>query len=473
MSFAEAVYDAVRVKHPEDSRSAVHEVVGKEFSRLDPGVQVSATEYFAHSFVPDFVVSWGPADARKTRDVYLRLNVTSSAFQPNYELLRDTSPVFIGVLDERAADQAQWQADDTDTSLVTQARALGELEEVVERDSRTVAATREVVRQGFGFLDSSRADALSESYRAALGAIDQLDPENLDETSDLVSDALALLTTYIAEPGTVELEQTLHALWIKSGGDPFEFPTSSGWDPTHLSHETLQRIVLDLLDSGKEFDDEMWHSLIGHVRAEDIGRLLDRPLFGGTFDGLVQAMLPRWTASWVWVEEKESAPLIPSEFAWLVDGGNLGLDLGPIRAFFADDGRHFKDKPRDLPLPRLRDAVELLNAHAVTGVALRTASEDVEFSLRETGNVPLGEAVVKILAEPQSDRYAARSLRVRVPEASYGATVLYDERKIDLDEATKVRDAAVMARAYFGRDEVDENSLLAFLENEAQDEEPK
>jgi hypothetical protein len=138
-----------------------------------------------------------------------------------------------------------------------------------------------------------------------------------------------------------------------------------------------------LLDSRQALPPETWARLAGHLNAEEIGEFLDRPIYAGGFNDMVNALLPGWTAKWVWIDEKETGSLFVEDFAWLVDDGRLGLDVGEVRIFFADDGRHFKDKAKGLPLPTLRGAAEVLRSNDVMGVELRALRDDVMLTRRE------------------------------------------------------------------------------------------
>lgn len=70
--------------------------------------------------------------------------------------------------------------------------------------------------------------------------------------------------------------------------------------------------------------------------------------------------LPYWTAKWAWAEREARPPLFEG-YDWLIDNGLLGIEAGDLTVYFADDGRHFKDKEGGHQLPRLAEAQQMLS----------------------------------------------------------------------------------------------------------------
>jgi hypothetical protein len=398
--------------------------------------------------------------------MFLRLNVSSPAFAEDVVLLADRAPLFLGVFDQEPFADAAWLEEGD--SLVTQAVAVDQFEEEFERDSRTNTATREIVRQGRGALDQPAAEDRGAKYRSALEVVDTLRERESDEQAvATVAAALEALSPLLTEEGTLEIEQTLHALWIRHGGAPSHFPGQQAWNPAALAPEALRAILLDLIDSGGVgIDPETWLELAGHVPAEDLGKVLHRPLYDAGFDHLAGALASQWTAKWVWVDHHPAAPLIPEPFAWLVDDQIVGVDAGPARIFFADDGRHFKDKPAGQLLPTLEQAARILQDPAVIGAALRAPSDDIEFLRREGArDQSVRDLVLELLSDPAHRLHRVKSITARVSETDRTARVDFDERKIDFaGEPTDVRVAAAMAYKFFvSADEADQGSFRAFL----------
>jgi hypothetical protein len=455
MSFSAAVYDAVRVRHPDEARAATHEVVARELARLDPGVAIEATPYFNHTFVPDLILRWGKDKHEVQRDVYLRLSVSSPSFQQQVSRLGVTGAIFLSVFDEQELPEG-WVPESARPSaspLITQAVAVERLDGDIAEDSRTRVATRELIRDGHGTIDAPRASAFGGDYRAALRAIDSLSAVSEGseiEAAGSVEQTLVTLQRYLGETGLMELEQTLHSLWIRNGGDPERFPGKEGWDPARLSKEALQRILLDLLESGQEFADDVWRRLAGHISAEDIGGVLGRPIYGASFNRMATALLPHWTTQWVWADVRGDS-LLEESMAWFISDGILGLDLGDVLLHFADDGRHFKDKPRDFALPTLAQTQDLLDDVDVQGVALHTTTDNLLYRLR-SGQSSVKQRIREILAEPDSSQYLVESLSVRVPDHDHLATVSFERRNIDYEKKpTPLRTAVDMSFRFFSR----------------------
>jgi len=128
---------------------------------------------------------------------------------------------------------------------------------------------------------------------------------------------------------------------VRGGGDPYEFPGTTPWDPELLDIASLRDILISLLESDRDVAPETWQRNASFIHVEDLGRVLGRSLRGGSFNAMAQALMPYWTAKWVWAERHPQAPLMPV-YDWIIDNSIVGIEANDLRAFFADDGRHFK-----------------------------------------------------------------------------------------------------------------------------------
>lgn len=468
MSFSEAVYTAVGIRNREDSRAALHDIVGAQLHKLDPGARVKATDYFNHTFVPDFEVAWSREGALRTRDIFLRLDVSSADFLEERTLLEQEGAFVLGVYDERALDSSR---DDGDSELlVTQARAVDELDEDLGTDGRSVEATREIVRSGKGSINTEGAERIGAQFLEALSKIDLLRTEQTnDAVIESVRGALQILGPVLTEEGGLQVEQSLRARWIREGGAPSLFPGTVGWNPKDLDDQTLKAILLDLLEGDASgIDPSTWTELAGHVSSEDIGRLLEKDLLGQTFNAMAKALAPGWTTKWVWSEAGEQTEsMLPGQFTWLVSNGMLGLDVNGTRYFFTDDGRHFKDKPEDSALPILTNAAALLSREDVRGVALRGVKDDLELTRRE-GLQSIGEAIGELLSDPGQEGLLVTGVTVAVPETERHARVEFGSRKIDFrGEPTDIRRAADLGARFLSQHSESElEDLAVFLRAE-------
>lgn len=466
MSFADAVYEAVRIRNRHDSRAAVHDLVAAELRKLDSGVRVTATDYFNHSFVPDLSLSWDGQDA--TRDVFLRMSVSSAAFGEDLHALEARGALFLGVFDREPIRTAPWAVESPPVSLVTQAQAVDEFDDAVEQDARAVGATKEIVRRGRGTIDAPHASEIGSTFRSALRSMDELGSVGSAErdASAAVSSFLEHARVVLPEEGSLEMEQSLHAHWIRSGGAPSAFPGQMGWDPTTIDPSALRAILLDLIASKEGVSPQTWADLAGHLLAEDVGGLISQPVYDGGFDQMAAALSPGWMVRWVWATEAPSLGMLPSPYAWLIEGDILGIELGSIRLFFAHDGRRFTQKPGGSSLPTLNSMVRVLDRPEVHGVELQSPTAEMTY-LRRDARDSLAKMLSRELVDLDQAGQRVTGMTVTVPDSDHLARVDFGERKIDFGGVpTRIQTAARLAVRYFGDfEDADMASLDRFLDS--------
>jgi hypothetical protein len=460
VSVVEAIETALEQRDVNESTRRVHDVVASELRRLSPGTTISTTGYFNHSFVPDLVLGWDDSGMRQERDVFLRFSVSTEAFGDDLRLLSPRDPLFLGL--SGVVDQSAEQRWDTNGALVTSAPAVQNLASAVGAEERTLDATRSLVRRGRGVIDDQRATRITRQYQEALRSIDAM--EGGEMAGDMaISLALSELSDWVPESAFVELEQGLFAEWIGAGGDPTQFPARSPWNPRDVSSDALRRVLLAMLNSRRSPNPDAWVSTASHVNAESLGRLVGAPFRGGRLNAMAASLLPYWTAQWALVMLQPSVPL-ENEFAWVIDGGFLGLDMGDIVVFFADDGRHFSSQASIEPLPTLSEIAPKLDSPDVLGASLRTREDEVAYR-RFEARVRVGQRLLDILSQEGRSGYLVEAVSVEVPARHSTATVWFGRGLIDLNKRpTPVGVLAEMAFRFFTRrDPSHADSLKEFL----------
>jgi hypothetical protein len=85
----------------DDLIAGVKDAVFRELTQLDPRAQITSTNYFNHSFIPDFVISWHDGFRETTsRDIYLRTSLQSTTAGRDIEALAEKSPGNRGPADQ-------------------------------------------------------------------------------------------------------------------------------------------------------------------------------------------------------------------------------------------------------------------------------------------------------------------------------------------------------------------------------------
>jgi hypothetical protein len=449
VSLRDALLDALEVPHAADSTSATHDVIRNTLRDLDPSLDVRATDYFAHSFVPDVVFSWGPGDARRERYVYLRFSVVDETFSHDVERLGAEGPLFLGMTDlDAPAPQV------TGPALVAQTPAIEELVAGAERDARTRVTTGQIVRVGSGGIGSEQGHELADSTSQALRALDSL--ANAGEVHpEAITRALDVLAAILPEASLASVERNWQRAWISAGGDPFEFPGRTEWRPELLSLDELGIVLNAMLDAGREIDSQTWQRNAGHLDIEELATALSGDRRGGQMNSLAVALLPGWTAQWAWAERIE--PEMFDTTTWMVAEQRIGLQAGGLRVLFANDGRHFKDKPASQILPDLPTARERLSGHEVLSVRLTSGRDFLTYG--ETSGVdtrPMVEVVTDLLAQDAIRRYRLQEAKILVPGTDHPATLEFDRLLVDLDkQPTAIARIARLALELFSDWQID------------------
>lgn len=465
MSLVGAITDALRLSDRDTQTSAVHDVVRNALRGVAPGVEVRTTDYFTHTFIPDLVLAWGPDEQRQQRHVHLRFVVSDTAFLDEVDFLATTEPVFLGLLDTNPIApglDGDGAAERRAGTLVTQSAALDALEDGRSHDQRTVTATREVVRGGRGSIDRQRAAAIVDAYHDSLQAIEDLG-EGAETAQERTRVALGVFREVLRPRQFLTAERDLRSRWIRSGGDPFEFPGASEWDPRALTHQELGEVLNALLDSGRDLPADTWSRNAWFLSAQELAEALDKDRRAGALNQLATALLPNWTAQWVWAEPLE-LPLQPT-FDWLIADKTLAVEIGDMRASFRDDGRRFKDKkPTDEPLRAISDMEGVLRDRNVQAASFRTASEEIIYSYRATGEQPLYDRLLQLFEPSQRDELRVTEVRTLVPGRDDIAEIDLDRQVIDLDKTpTPISVLIRLAFTYFHRAGYDFADVDQFL----------
>ena len=212
----------------------------------------------------------------------------------------------------------------------------------------------------------------------------------------------------------IAVERDLRSRWIGEGGDPFVFPGATEWDPRALTHEELGEVLNALLDSGRELPEDTWSRNAWFLSAQELAEALSKERRGGALNSLAAALLPNWTAQWVWAETFD-LPLHPT-YDWLITDKTLAVEIGDMRAAFRDDGRRFKDKkPKDEPLPAIDDIEHVLRDRNVQAANFHTDTEDISYSYRAVGDQVLYERIVEMFEPSQRRGLRVSDVRTLVP----------------------------------------------------------
>jgi hypothetical protein len=389
MTLQQEVMDGLNIPSWDDSIHAVKRVLANALRRVDRTATITDTNYFNHSFVPDFVVTW-PSEPGRTRDVFLRLDDSDNFIAGDIAYLGDTRPVLLGlaglpVAAEPSASFDRQAAAKEASVMVTDAAAVEELgEPPATADFRHILPAA-MLKGGRGWITETAAATLTSA------ASDFFTGARSHDT-DPIAQAAPTLTEALDDRQSTRLVNLGRIVWEATGGDPAQFPVTTdlaGVDDSGL---------LFLLDEAPSDDPEFWRS---------IGRMvtLERLLGLGVSDPpnlapFIRANADRLSARVLLV--KGSQPrLDEATNKWAVHGGALtflGRDFIAYMAPKRDDLAIAPDEGTRLSFASFGDRtgqeqIDTVTVVAADGKTVTIKSEDLfdpatDTVLASVGGIP-------------------------------------------------------------------------------------
>lgn len=406
----------------------VRNAVIAEVKRLDPRVDIRFTDYFNHSYVPDFVLEWSDEEQRE-RHLYLRHEVTDRSFVEDLKWLHEGGPMFIGLRSQEEEGPFEYRLEEGDPAercLVTMTDALDEWSPGAVADPDQALATGALVRVGKGLVDKPAATQVGSALAEGIAAL------FAGKAVEKVNDALTAISPLLPSEERDRLERQFWFLWMGAGGDPSAFERR-GFGLGSLERDELRSLLRFLCGRPLISDTDYWHQLGLHLSAHELGELLEHQAPADNLDALVRANLAGWTARGAGAQAYPSVPLLP-EFGWRVDQNMLGLDIGDLLIYFTDDRRHFNNWPADGPQPRWNDLRRKLADHNIVEVDVLTAENEVRVRRREGHTIRSDSDDLKRFAAG-SAHDAVRAVTVRAPGTAAEARIDFARRVIDAGES--------------------------------------
>lgn len=347
--FAGAVRSAMQHDRPRDVEEGVKTLVRAELRFMDPSCAVEETGYFNHSFVPDFIVSWGKGRNRPQREIYLRNSIRSSAAGRDVQDLGDHGPVFLALTPEDQEKRSKFtglqNAVETTEALVTDVQAVGELVERPGTRSRNPLGpllSSSLIRGGKGLLREAEAEQLTAATSHA----------PTDEPTDGVDgvesgverDFYELIAEHFRPEAAIQLARSARLL-DAAFMDEFNPALFDDGDSAQLSDEEMRSLLPYLLkQDGVTENREFWQhlgSMLSLTRLTDLR--LD--LSGMDLSRVVVPNLEAWTAERaVMVSAPEAEALGPDDLGWRFNGNVLSVVLDAWRLYVANDERIIRTK---------------------------------------------------------------------------------------------------------------------------------
>lgn len=272
-------------------------VMAEELRRLDPALEeLAILDDFNHAYRPDFVLRWGNRRGKRERPVYLRLVAGGLGSKLDLEVLSETKPLFLGLLNHHLDPEAAAEiervelTDQTGRALISDVSALDALEEG-EQDQRVpTVATSALVRGGSGILrvDGARElrDAVAGGYTAAMAGGE---PAEVDR-------AARALEPFLSSADAERFDLQLDLLWLASGGDIDVLENSDRILSADLKPDEWALVLEQFLTREEPSTVQLWKLLGERMDLDDAASAAAKIPRMRHLDAFVTANLERWTA---------------------------------------------------------------------------------------------------------------------------------------------------------------------------------
>jgi hypothetical protein len=264
-AYSQRIADALAQADPALTINGVKSAVAAELQELDPTMTVETTQYFNHSFAPDFVVAWPSVPSLPKRFVYLKISSQLDYLLEDVELVSDQHPIVFGLspTPTGAVSLIRQMRETTQrtNTLVTDAYGLEEL--IDRKENAFVNLTSSAVAQaGRGVIDQSRGSATAHKLQAGFEGALAIDSGRTLAATETLDE---LLDAKYAD----RMTRLLQAVWVGAGGRLEDFPS----DPGHFDADIADEALQFLLEYEEIDDRRFWERLGKQVTIPQLGRL--------------------------------------------------------------------------------------------------------------------------------------------------------------------------------------------------------
>lgn len=241
--FANHINEALFDPSPQDSILRIKNAVAHEITALDATAEIKSTDYFNHTFAPDFVLTWPDQVERR---VYLRLAYDLEALAAGMDFIDTHAPLVLG-LNSREAVEAKSLVDESIAGtnvMFTEPAAMERLIQHKETEATANLFSNAIAQGGRGTFVADDAVQLSDVVELGFEGAAAIERQPTEE-------ALSVISTYLGDIQASRMTRVLQAVWEGSGGSLTDFP----------GHADL---------SGR-LTPEALHYLVKYMRTDDIG----------------------------------------------------------------------------------------------------------------------------------------------------------------------------------------------------------
>ncbi|WP_316317561.1 hypothetical protein [Clavibacter michiganensis] len=285
MTFLEALRVARDTDDPALYASRVKDTVRAEIESIDPTCHVENTQYFNHTAVPDFVLSW-PANSRQdisgTRSVFLRPSYRALNAEKDEYYLAKTDAVVVSILPGRHIKPSAPRPSSSSRLLITDSKAF---QLVAESDTREINNPLQgLVRANFIRGGKGRQNPADVARLLSIGVSDYVGAS---------SDGIDLIAAAFTEDAVARIARTARLMELAVGDMDDASLASEGGT---LSAAELRLLLPWLLQQpSNEVNAAIWSYIGGLFSFSDLEVIRD-DIAGLNLSPLIKANASRWFA---------------------------------------------------------------------------------------------------------------------------------------------------------------------------------
>ncbi|RPK75701.1 hypothetical protein EES45_24755 [Streptomyces sp. ADI97-07] len=419
------IQNALHQTSPEAAMRDVKHVVARELQALDPKTEIKTTDYFNHTFIPDFVLTWGSGGQRPTRDIYLRFSVDAPLIQRDLKSLHEESPAFIAIsgAERHPDDNSDSAAYEYDDCLLSSTAALESISRENSRTPVTQMIKASLLQGGKGYLVGDSAAEVQRAVSRADTALARLDGSE-------VSASVRAMNDYLSPAFSSRIERVMQVMWVSQGGDAERFPGTRE-TISALSSGELTQILPFLLTLEDVTSNDFWRNLGENLA---IGHLQELEHWRGSMnlDLLVNANLDRISARGAAVDHLQPDlfdDLDRSPY-WEVTDSHLHLRCGEVDFKFVDDRRKISHRTEMGIAPRWFEIEYRLDRYGIEGLEFTSPGSKTRIRSSTTEGLP--ESMdMQALSEALGEMARVMAVELRWPRSRHNIEIDFDGSTVE------------------------------------------
>lgn len=262
---------------PRESIFRVKSAVANELAALDDTARIRSTDFFNHTFAPDFVMTW-PDKAE--RHVFLRMSYDLDALVEDVALIESQDPFIFGLTPNEGTekDNRIEHAVEETGAMFAEPDALERLIERKTTDSTANMLSNAIAQGGRGTFVGDEAVEFAEIVSRGFEAASEVKAEG-------TAVAISQIDERLGGPQAWRMNRVLQAVWEGSEGALMLFPGKKDLSG-RLNIESLRYLVTYM----QADDPEFWKRVGRGLRMADLEQL-DFTSSGQNIERLIRANL--------------------------------------------------------------------------------------------------------------------------------------------------------------------------------------